>query len=147
MGSAANIRNSRVRAGKSQAEVGERLQVNPAWYQDLETRDDELATTLTLFQVIDLADFLGVSPGILVGAGATDEAHIPVMGLPARIQAHLAAHGLALQEFEEELGWELDDFLRAPLKAAAELPLEFFQALAPRLGFDWLALVPQAVED
>ncbi len=140
------LRNFRIRAGKSQAEVAARLQINPAWYADLERHADQLAATLTLFQAIDLAATLGVRLNELVGAQAAVEAHIPVMELPARIAAYLAVQGITALAFEQQLDYPLRDFMRAPLKEAAELPLEFFQRLGSRLGFDWLALVPEAGE-
>ena len=40
MGPAARIRGLRIRAGKSQAEMSQLLELNPAWYADLEYRDN-----------------------------------------------------------------------------------------------------------
>jgi transcriptional regulator with XRE-family HTH domain len=67
MRTAAQIRSSRVYAGKSQREVAERLGINDAWYSDLETYDDELVSTLTLFQATELASFVGTTLRTLVG--------------------------------------------------------------------------------
>lgn len=144
MGTAQSIRSCRVRAGKSQAEVAAHLRLNPAWYQDLERRDEALPTTLTLFQAIELAACLGVRPHELLGLAPCREEPISILELPARIDAHLARTGTSVARFEVQSGREVCDFLRAPLQTAAELPLAFFMDIARHIGIDWLALVPEA---
>lgn len=142
MGTAARIRNRRICAGKSQADAAKHLGINDAWYGDLERSDDELASTLTLFQAIELASFLGTSLRDLVGE--TDPPHEPVslLDLPSRITAHVARNGESIEQFEDEVGWEIRDFLQSPLQVAAESPVMFLQAVAAPLGVDWLSLVP-----
>ncbi|MGZ9004570.1 MAG: helix-turn-helix domain-containing protein [Burkholderiales bacterium] len=142
MGTAAQIRNYRVRAGKSANEVAEHLGLNDAWYTDLEHRDDELASTLTVFQALELASFLGVRLRDLLGDGGYAEENIPLTDLPSRITAHLARNGMSIEEFEDAVGWELREFLQSPLKVAAECPINFLQAVAENLGFNWTSLIP-----
>jgi DNA-binding XRE family transcriptional regulator len=67
-GLAARLRAIRVRAGKSQAEIAQRLGLNEAWYADLEQRDGELAASLTLFKAMELASLFGVTLHELIGA-------------------------------------------------------------------------------
>src|SRR5262245_60280085 len=141
MGTAAKIRSFRVRAGKSAVEVANHLGLNEAWYADLERRDDELVSTLTVFQGMELASILGVQLRELVSDDPTVES-IPIMDLPARIKAHVARQGVSFEEFEDSIGWELGEFLASPLKGAAELPMMFLQAVARPLGINWLSLVP-----
>ena len=143
MGTAERIRTARIRAGKSKAEVAQRLGLNAAWYDDLERRDDELAATLTIFQAMDLASLLGLRLSDLFGDGALPGQPVAIIDLPARIRAHLASAGLSLDQFEDQVGWELGPFLASPVKMAAELPIAFFQALAAPLGMHWLSLVPE----
>jgi transcriptional regulator with XRE-family HTH domain len=142
MGISESIRTARIRAGKSKAEVAQRLGLNTAWYDDLERRDDELPATLTIFQAVDLASLLGVRVGDLFGDGALPGQLVAIIDLPERIRAHLASGGLSLDQFEDQVGWELGPFLASPVKMAAELPIAFFQALAAPLGMHWLSLVP-----
>ena len=142
MGTAALIRNYRVRAGKSRSEVANQLGINDAWYHDLEHHDDELAFTLTLFQAIELASMLGVGLNDLLGQEALPEQRISLTALPARIEAHVARNGISIEQFEAQVGWGLRDLLQSPIKAGAESPIIFFQALAKHLGIDWLSLVP-----
>jgi len=143
MGTANKIRTARIRAGKSKTEVAERLGLNTAWYDDLERRDDELAATLTIFQAMDLASLLGFRLGDLFGDSALPGQAVAIIDLPARIRAHLASAGLSLKQFEDQVGWELGPFLDSPVKLAAELPIAFFQALAPQLGIHWPSLAPE----
>ena len=142
MGIAAQIRNHRVRAGKSAGEVASHLGINEAWYQDLEHHDDELASTLTLFQAQELAAMLGVSLRDLFEGEALVGESIPLFSLPSYIEARISSEGITIAQFEDEVGWELSDFLRSPLKVAAESPLMFLQAVAQRLDIPWLSLVP-----
>ena len=141
MGTAAQIRSHRVRAGKSPSDMAQLLGLNDAWYHDLEHHDDELTSTLTLFQAIELASVLGVRLHDLVGEEVPDAA-LPLMELPALINAHLARAGMSIEEFEEQVGWDLEEFMLSPLKVAAESPIVFLQAVAEHLGMNWLSLVP-----
>ena len=144
MGTAAQIRALRIRAGRSKAEMVERLGLNAAWYEDLEAKDDELPSTLTLFQGMELASLLGVRLDELFSAGGAPAAHIALVELPERIRAHMAREGLSIEEFEERAGWAVSEFLDAPLQAAATLPILFFQSLASVLGIDWHLLIPDS---
>ena len=143
MGTAAHIRALRIRAGKSQAEIARRLELNMAWYADLEIRDDELASTLTIFKAMELASMLGVPLHELLDLPAIAGPHIAFVDLPGRIAAHAAQAGMSIEQLEQKTGWELREFIAAPVQSAAELPILFFQAIAALLGISWLALVPE----
>jgi transcriptional regulator with XRE-family HTH domain len=142
MGIASQIRTHRVRAGKSASEVADRLGLNAAWYGDLEQHDDELASTLTLFQAMELASMLGVRLGELLSDRVLPSESISLVDLPSRINMHVARESISIEQFEEQIGWELGDFLKSPIKAAAELPIVFLQAISAPLGINWLSLIP-----
>jgi transcriptional regulator with XRE-family HTH domain len=142
MGTAAQIRSCRVRAGKSPGEMAERLGLNAAWYDDLEQHDDELASTLTLFQAMELASLLGVHLRDLLNDRDPAGEGISLMELPSRINAHVEREGISIRQFEDQVGWELSEFLTSPVKAAAELPIMFLQTISAPLGINWLSLVP-----
>jgi hypothetical protein len=147
MGTAAQIRNHRVRAGKSPGQVARQLGLNDAWYGDLERHDDELVSTLSVFQAMELASALNVRLRELLGEQAAPGEGIPLIDLPARIKAHVAGKGMSIEQFEEEIGWGLQEFLQSPAKVAAESPIVFLQAVAKPLGIDWLSLVPEELAD
>jgi transcriptional regulator with XRE-family HTH domain len=142
MDTASRIRSFRVRAGKSKLELSERLGLNAAWYDDLEHDDHALVSTLTLFQAIDLASVLGVGLHELVTDRPAPEERVPLAELPERIHDHIAREGISLENFEDQVGWTLGDFIESPLTVTAEHPVEFLQALSANLGIDWLALIP-----
>ena len=142
VGIAAQIRNYRVRAGRSAEEVAARLGLNEAWYYDLEHDDDELASTLTLFQAMELASILGVRLRDLLGDTEWPSEVVPIVDLPAQITAHVTRYGISIEQFEEEVGWELREFLQSPLKVAAESPIMFLQAVAAHVGINWRSVVP-----
>ncbi len=143
MGVAPRIRALRIRAGKSQADMAQRLGLNIAWYADLESRDEELASTLTMFKAMELASLLGVTLHELLDEPPVTGERIALTDLPAHILAHAKREGLCVEQMEARLGWELREFLDSPIALAAELPIQFFQAFAATLGIDWLALVPE----
>jgi transcriptional regulator with XRE-family HTH domain len=139
---AARLRYYRLRAGKSAQDIARQLGINDAWYHDLEERDDELASTLTVFQAVELASLIGVRLCDLAADTPSPSERLDLMDLPSRIEEHLTRTGVSIEQLEQELGWELQEFLKSPLQIAAESPLEFLQAIAERLGIDWLSLVP-----
>lgn len=143
-GTAERIRTFRIRAGRSKNEMVQRLGLNAAWYEDLERNDTELASTLTLFQAIDLASILGVQVHELFPKLDAPESRIDLVELPALIASHLATRGVLIAQLEKDVEWPLENFMVAPVQGAAELPLVFLQSLAAALGFDWLSLVPEA---
>ncbi|MBY0268446.1 MAG: hypothetical protein K2X06_01075 [Burkholderiales bacterium] len=144
VGVAEMIRGARIRAGKSRTEAAAHIALNPAWYEDLEQRDGELAATLTLFQGVALAELFGVHLADLFGETVPVEERLALPDLPDRIRAHVAATGITLDQFERQLGRELGPFMDAPVLLATELPIAFFQALAEALRVHWLLLVPDA---
>lgn len=139
---AARVRAFRVRAGKSQAEMAQRLALNEAWYADLEKHDGELASTLSLFKAMELASIFGVTLAELLDEPPVTDERIALIDLPDRILAHASRKGISVAQLEEQIGWELQDFVGAPVRSAAGLPIRFFQALAAAIGINWLALVP-----
>lgn len=122
------------------------LALNLAWYSDLEQRDDELASTLTIFKAMELASIFGVTLNELLDEPLVADERIALMELPDRIVAHAKHEGISVEQLEEQFGWELHEFLGSPVRLAAELPILFFQALAAALGINWLALVPDENE-
>src|SRR5262245_8663944 len=143
MKTAENIRAFRVRAGMSAQEVSTALGLNEAWYRDLESYDDELASTLTLFQAAQLAALLGVRLRDLVEENASSVEKVDLIDLPAVVERHLVREGPSREEFESLVGWELQDFLESPIASAAELPIAFLRDLSNHLGVSLLALLPE----
>jgi transcriptional regulator with XRE-family HTH domain len=141
-GIASRIRALRIRAGKSRAQMTQLLGLNPAWYADLEKRDEELASTLSMFKAMELASILGISLPELLDERAAGDDPIALLALPDLIIAHANREGISVATLERQLGWELREFLRSPVQMATEFPILFFQALGAALRINWLALIP-----
>jgi transcriptional regulator with XRE-family HTH domain len=144
MGTAEKIRTFRVRAGKSAQEIATALGLNEAWYRDLESYDDELASTLTLFQASQLATLLGVRLKDLVDENPSCEEKKGLLDLPGSIQTYLVREQLSVEDLEELVGWEIQSFLRSPVAAAAEMPIAFLRDISSHLGISLLSLLPDA---
>jgi DNA-binding XRE family transcriptional regulator len=142
MGIAAQLRNYRVRAGRSRSEVAEHLGINEAWYDDLEKYDEELTSTLTLFQAVALASFLGVRFRELIAGTNAPRVTLSILDLPPRIRTHIERKGMTVEQLEGELGWEISEFLESPMKVVAESPIVFLEAISELLGINWLSMVP-----
>lgn len=147
MGTAARLRAYRIRAGKSQADLAKSLDLNIAWYADVESRDGELAATLTMFKAMELASILEVPLQELLDAPPVSGKSITLIELPDHILAYAKHAGITVEQLEEQIGWELRDFIARPIQGATELPIRFFQAVATLLGINWLLLVPDESQD
>lgn len=123
--------------------MAQSLGLNPAWYDDLEQNEGELASTLTLFQTMQLASLLGVRMRDLFEAGPPTTSSITLVDLPERIRAHASGSGISIETLEDEIGWNVQDFLDSPVPVVAELPIAFLMAIAEQLGIDWLSLAPE----
>jgi transcriptional regulator with XRE-family HTH domain len=143
MGTAERIRNCRVRAGKSAQQIAAELGLNEAWYRDLESKDDELTSTLTLFQAMQLASLLGVRLEELLTETVPSSSKIALWDLPSMMKDHIAREGISIEEFENRVGCELQEFLQSPVKVAAEIPIMLLRDIAAPLGIHWLSLVPE----
>ena len=86
--------------------------------------------------------FLSVRLRDLLGDAEWPGEVVPLTDLPSRIAAHVASHGISIDQFEEEVGWALCEFLQSPVKVAAESPIMFLQAVADHLGINWRSMVP-----
>lgn len=143
MGVAATLRSHRIRVGKSREDLAAALQLNPAWVQDLERSDDELAATLSLFQAMELAAAVGTDLRTLFADDTPVEPHVSIIELPGLVRALLADEGVTVEGFSDELGWDIAPLLETPLQAATDMPLAFLQEVAVRLGISWLSLIAE----
>src|SRR5206468_7299163 len=105
MGIAETIRAHRVRAGKSAQQIASDLGINDAWYRDLETYDDEFASTLTLFQAKHLAALLGVRLSDLLVQNEHSGKRVGLLDLPSIVRKHIEVERLSIEEFENLIGW------------------------------------------
>jgi len=141
MGTAESIRAHRVRAGKSAQQVAADLGINDAWYADLERYDDELWSTLTLFQAKHLAELIGVQLSDLLVENEHPGRRVGLLDLPSVIRKYIEDEQLSVEEFENLTGWEIQEFLESPVAAAAAMPIAFLRDLSNHLDISLLGLL------
>lgn len=142
---AAIIKNFREKAGKSQREMADLLGMTFMSYFDLELHDDELCSVPSLREVKKMCDVFRISPiELLTGNQQLDRLHaqISFQALIKKVKIHIAEKGLTQEEFENEAGWRLSDYLTDPEKIWDE-PISFLQDICKPLGIDWLATIPR----
>jgi hypothetical protein len=144
MSTAARIRARREAIGKSEVELTRLLGVNDEAYGDLELYDDELTTVFSLSQALTLASMLKISLCVLLGDDEFRGDELPLVQLPKLIGSCLSNEGISLEDFESEVGWQLDQFMKSPLRTALGLPVSFLQDLASRLSVDWRSMIPSS---
>jgi transcriptional regulator with XRE-family HTH domain len=147
MGIAGRMRVLRIRAGLSHGQMAQRLELNVAWYADLERHDGELAATLSVFKAMELASLLGVRLHELLGLAPDTVPQVALFDLPQLILARVRRDAISVSQLEQRLGWELADFIASPLQALAALPLQFLQDLAAVLEVSLQALIPDQSVD
>jgi len=144
MSTARRIREFRSRTGKSETEVAQLLGINIHWYYDLEMHDDELTSTLSLAQALELAAQLGVSLHDLLAVSVRPENAVMLQDLPKYVERHLVIDGITVDEFSDRIGWDLAPFLGEPVEVGSGLPIMFFQDLADGLGIPWPDVLPHS---
>ena len=141
-GDAERIKTLRERTGKTADEVASVAGLGDMAYFDVESYDDELRTVLSLGQVKQLADALGVATvALFVDDATTIQRHITYGELVSLVQGHLAS-GHNREALEEEVGWDLGALWIASQRLFSGDCVEFLEALCPRIGIDWIAALP-----
>jgi transcriptional regulator with XRE-family HTH domain len=147
-GIAKRIRALIDKAGLSDAEVAARLDSKRSpgmmgiW--DLAAYDEELPTVTSIEDALRLANILGVSLRELLQPG---HARVPVVSfveLTLLIKKKLEQDHLKLSEFEDLVGWRLEQFMADPNSAFDE-PIIFLEWLCRELGIDLLTVIPEAM--
>jgi DNA-binding XRE family transcriptional regulator len=131
------LRAAREAAGMDPGELAAALDVSYESYLDIESYDDEITSCVSLRDLGTLADVLELDLRRLFGAD--DDTVVTLADLAAGIRARLDE--TPLEQFENEVGWELADALADPA-AFAEFTLDGLADVAAPLGLDWRHLLP-----
>jgi len=137
-GYAEAVRAAREAAGKDPGELAAALDVSYESYRDIETFDDELTSVVSFRDAVTLADLVELDLRRLFGA---DDTIATFAELAAAVRTRVDE--TSLDEFENEVGWELAAAISDPT-AFAEFPLEGLGDVAAPLGLDWRHLLPQS---
>jgi transcriptional regulator with XRE-family HTH domain len=142
-GAAARIREFRNRAGLSEVEVRSALGMSDMEYYDLEAYDDELDMVPSLAQVKQLALTLGVTPPELVsGAKLEPDARIEYSELVGKVVEYCRVAGITRAEFEDLVGWKLEDLFAGEESMLANYPVDFLKHVCEPLQVQWVRALP-----
>jgi hypothetical protein len=135
-GYAEAVRAAREAAGKDPGELAAALDVSYESYRDIEMFDDELTSVVSFREVVTLASLIELDLRRLFGA---DDTIATFAEVAAAVRKRLVE--TPLEEFENEVGWELSAAISDPT-AFAEFTLDGLADIAAPLGLDWRHLLP-----
>ena len=135
-GYAEAVRAAREAAGKDPGDLAAALDVSYESYRDIETYDDELTSVVSFRDAVTLASLVDLDLRRLFGA---DETIATFTELAAAVRTRVGE--TALEQFEDEVGWELSAAMADPT-AFAEFTLDGLADIAAPLGLDWRRLLP-----
>lgn len=133
----------REKLGLSPNEMAVRLGVTSGAYYDWEDHDDDLPMTISLAELRNLSNLLGTTPlYIFTGESAAPDRRISFEHLADLVRKHLLQHGLTLEQFEDQAGWELKEFLSEP-SAALKWNPDCLRHVSEALGISWVDALPE----
>jgi hypothetical protein len=135
-GYAEAVRVAREAAGKDPGELAAALDMSYESYVDIESYGDEITSAVSFRDVVTLGDLLGLDLRRLFGA---DDGVVTFAELAAAVHSRLGE--TALEQLENEVGWELADVVSDPA-AFAEFSLDGLADVAAPFGLDWRHLLP-----
>jgi len=112
---AKRLRTAREEAGKSREQMAALLGIIIESYWDLEAHDNEVLMCLSIHQLVLLCRTLNVPPSRLFAEEHREPREaISLAGLGAKIQSHIKAQQMALSEFGDRVGWDVEKMLDRP---------------------------------
>jgi transcriptional regulator with XRE-family HTH domain len=142
MGIAERIKNLRLASGRSEDELAAMLGISIHSYWDLEAYDNELFTCVSLEQAQRLMRALGTDLTSFISPAGELSSRVSLDQAVTALRELAEQRGWSVAELSDEVGWELDEFLRTPRQTAAAQNLDFFKDIAAPLGLDWHCLLP-----
>ena len=112
--------------------------IGEPWCWDLLSYEDELASTLSLRQLLRAAAALRTSPLSLlpVPVAPTGKQH-SLVELAERITRFCSERGITTEQFGDLAGWDVEGMLAAPDTALDDWCLECLQDVCSTLGLHW----------
>ena len=143
-GLAQRIRSFREARGLSLELIADRLGVTFEWADDLERYDDEVASTLTVRQLLALAGILGVDSAALLSSDT--DAHesgpaVRLQELAASIRARSASLPEGIDQLETEAGWGCREMLGDP-RCVGDWCVEQLLQVCEAAGVPWARVLP-----
>jgi hypothetical protein len=131
---AKTLQAARENSGKKPEEIAELLGISIPAYHDLEAFDDELPSSLSLKQVAQLFNVLKVDPAEILDATWTGRPIDPY-DFVNRIKSYLSNNRMTLKEFEDRVGWDINQLIDDPL-SLLNYNIEGMVDISKELGID-----------
>ena len=127
--------------------IAERLGVTIPHVWDLASQDDEVSSTLSIRQVHKLSLVTGLGFDALIGFDADDSSDpITVDDFCTAIRTRISAAYSGISEFEEVIGWRVEEFLHDPDRLYDVANWDFLRDLASSVGIDPVAVLPHETQ-
>jgi hypothetical protein len=123
--------------------VADRVGLSLASYYDLEGRDDEAFTCISLGQLVALGSALRVSPRELVDDQEASPAteRVAYARLADQVRTQVDLEGTSPEAWGDRIGWDVSALLLNP-ERVADLNLDGLRDICSAVGIDWRAVVP-----
>lgn len=113
---------------------------------DLEWHEDELSTMISLDTLNRLCEALHLSAHELLGQ-SPPEYHIAPSGLRASVLEDCRRRAWTIEQFGDEVGWDVQGLIDDPYAYLLSLNLEGLQDISRHLGINPLAAIPLPIAD
>jgi hypothetical protein len=140
------IRLARTALGIEPGVAAARLGVNFESYADLEWFDDEVFTTLSLTEVLSLAEMLHLSAVELL---TTDDhgartAAVSMSSLMKTVRARIKEEGTTVESFGDRIGWDIASAVADPSSAWQDWNVDCLIDVCTAVGVEWPAILSSA---
>lgn len=130
------FRMFRERAGLSHDEAARLMDTSSASVWDIESYDDELSICYSPNEVRQFCRVLGIHPSELFGV-ETVESPVTATELVRLIHEQCLARGVALELFEDAVGWSLSACMDPSERLLEDMSIHGLQWLCRELGIHW----------
>jgi len=139
---ARRLKVTRERARKTLEEVALFVGINVPSYYDLENVDEEMFIAVSLKDLNRICDFLGMTGTALCVEEQPDPfPRISHGDLINKIFNYLEMQKMTVEEFENEVGFEIRESLRHP-EALGDWNVDCLRFVCEKIGVDWRVALP-----
>jgi hypothetical protein len=140
------IRQARSRLGLDPGVLADRLGLTFESYRDLEWFDDEAFTTISLAELLCLAEMLGTTAAeLLVGNDVhQSRTSISMESLIQALRSQMEHEGISAEAFGDRVGWDITNALANPASAWDDWNVDCLIDVSTTLNVDWIAVLSSA---
>jgi transcriptional regulator with XRE-family HTH domain len=134
------FRKARERASLSQEEVASQTGISFESIWDIESFEGELSSCYSPKEVQQLCGVLGMRPIELFEDNFPEPA-ISAQNLVQMIHDECRSRGIALEQFEDVVGWKLSECIEPPERLLDDMTIDGLQWLCRELRVNWMRVL------